>query len=187
MTCCYWCKPKERLGEITTVKVYFTDGEKRQDCNCDDPVIRVIPKTKDLEKVAFLALEELIKGPTEEEQAQGYSACLPGEGLVILYKEGYEKMVAKYEITGENIDWWGQRFLNPDGEFAPWEDRVKVRGVKIKDGIAYADFSKELYSYGGGSCSVNAIKTSIRNTLKQFPEVEQVKIFVEGKEAEIEP
>ena len=53
--------------------------------------------------------------------------------------------------------------------------------------VAYADFSRKLYSYGGGSCFANAIQTSIINTLKQFSEVDEVKILVEGREAEIEP
>ena len=72
-------------------------------------------------------------------------------------------------------------------EFGPWIDKVMVRGVKIENKVAYADFSKEFYSYGGGSCRVEAIRTAIGNTLKQFPGVEKVAILVEGKEASIEP
>jgi hypothetical protein len=187
LACGCWWKPKEGVREITEVKVYFSDGAKRHDCNCDDPVIRVIPKTKDIEKAALLALEEFIKGPTQEEQAQGHSACLPGEGTVGRFKEHYESMVAEYEGREGDANWFVRKFLSPDGKFTPWQDRVTVKSVVIKDGVAYADFSKELYSYGGGSCFVNAIVTSITNTLKQFPEVEEVKILVEGKEAEIEP
>jgi spore germination protein GerM len=184
----YWWRPKEGLREITEVKVYFIkDISKRVNCICDNPVIRKIPKTKKVEKAAFGALEELLKGPTQEEWAQGYGGCLPGKGHVRGYKKWYEEMVANYKKKGKNIDSWGQKFLGPNGKFTPWEDRVKIKTVKIKDGIAYADFSKELYSYGGGSCFTEQIETSIINTLKQFPEVKEAKILVEGKVAEIEP
>ena len=184
----YWWRPREGLREITEVRVCFIkDFSKRVDCICDNPVIRKIPKTRDVKKAAALALEELIKGPTKEEFTQGYGACLPGEGTVRRYKEHYEEMVAYYKKRGENIDEFGKKFLSPDGEFTTWQDRVKIKSVKIKHGIAYADFSKELYSYGGGSCFTESIETSIINTLKQFPEVKEAKILVEGKAAEIEP
>jgi hypothetical protein len=184
----YWWKPREGLREITEVKVYFSkDVAKKLNCICDNPVIRRVPNTRKVEKAAFWALEELIKGPTREEGKQGYGGCLPAEGYVRGYKNSYEEIVAHYKKKGENIDWWGQRFLSPNGKFTPWENRVRIKSVKVKDGIAYADFSKELYSYGGGFCFVEAIGSSIINTLKQFPEVKEVKILVEGKKAELEP
>jgi spore germination protein GerM len=188
LACGCWWKPKEEVREITGVKVYFIkDISKRTDCICDNPVIRKIPKTRNVEKAAVLALEELMKGPTQEEHVQGYSGCLPGEGHVRGYKESYEKIVAHYKESGENIDGFGKEFLSPDGKFTPWGDKVKIKSVKIKNGIAYADFSKELYSYGGGSCFVEGIETSIENTLKQFSGVQEVKILVESREAELQP
>jgi len=181
----YWAI-REKAPEITQVKVYFGRVE-REDCNCNAPVIREIPKTKKFEEAASYALEELIRGPTEEEYAKGYRGCLPSGGTIARYKEWYMKIVKAYQEQEGRIDYFGKKFLSPEGEFTPWEDRVRVKGVKIEDGTAYADFSKELYSYGGGSCFVRAIKTSIENTLKQFPRMEKVIILVEGREAEIEP
>jgi len=188
LACGCWWTPKEEVREITEVKVYFLkDFSKRTDCICDNPVIRKIPKTRDVEKAATLALEELIKGPTQEEFAQGYGACLPGKGTVGRFKEHYESIIADYEGREGNANWYLRNFLSPDGKFTPWQNRVTVKSVVIKDGVAYTDFSKELYSYGGGSCFVEAIGTSIENTLKQFSEVQEVKILVEGKEAELQP
>ncbi len=181
----YWAI-REKAPEITQVKVYFGRVE-REDCNCNAPVIREIPKTKKVEEAAFLALEELTKGPTKEEESRGYRLCLPAGGTIARYKEWYTKIIKAYHEKGGRIDEFDKRFLSAEGEFTPWGDRVRVKSVKIKDGIAYADFSKELYSYGGGSCFVRAITTSIENTLKQFPRVEKVAILVEGREAEIEP
>jgi hypothetical protein len=134
----------------------------------------------------LLALEELIKGPSKEEIAQGYGGCMPSGILIAEYKDGYMRMVKTSQESGK-IDEWGQRFLNPIGEFTPWGDRVRVISVQIKDSIAYTDFSKELYSYGGGSCRVEAIETAIVNTVMQFPNIKKVVILIEGKRAELQP
>jgi hypothetical protein len=172
--------------EYTKVAVYL--GHTNQDvCICNSPVERKIKRTKNAANAARLALEELIKGPTEEERANGYRMCLPAGGQIARYEEFYSAMMEESRQTGGGISQFGKKFLNSEGKFTPWGDRIKVRSVRIEDWTAYADFSKELYSYGGGSCSTEAIETSIVNTLKQFPEVEKVVILVEGREAQIEP
>lgn len=158
-----------RFKEIREVKVYFALRKNHPiDCICNDPVVRKIRKTNNVEEAASFALEELIKGPTQEERAKGYGGCLPAGGIIARYKEGYERMVRDYEETGQ-LDYYQQRFLSPEGKFTDWSDKVKVRGVRIEKGITYADFSKELSSYGGGSCFVEAIRSSITNTIGQFP------------------
>lgn len=177
----YWRLQEADKEEIMQIKVYFIKNiAERNDCNCDNPVIRNIPKT---EAVAVIALEELIKGPTEEEIAHGYKGCLPGEETVAAYRNWYETNI----VTAEKDDWFANKFRSPDGEFAPWGNKVIVKGVNIRDGIAYADFSKELYSYGGGACFVESINTSINNTLLQFATIKEVRIFIEGRKTIIEP
>jgi spore germination protein GerM len=184
----FWWIKEEKTSEIKQVKVYFRKYKAGStDCICRDPVIREIPKTRKTEKAAFVALDELIKGPSTEERAKGYGGCIPAGRMIAEYKEWYMKIVQAYHEHGGRADEFTKRFLSPEGTFTPWGDRVMVRGVRIKDGIAYADFSKELYSYGGGSCRVEAIESAIENTLRQFPGVEEVKILVEGKEAELQP
>jgi hypothetical protein len=176
-----------RFKEIREVKLYLRLHKNHPiDCICNDPVVRKIRKTNKVEEAALFALEELVKGTTKEESAKGYGGCIPAGSLIAEYKDGYMRMVKAYQESGK-IDEWGKRFLSQEGEFTPWGDRVRVRGVKIKDGVAYADFSKELYSYGGGSCRVEAIGSSIENTLKQFPGVEKVVIYIEGRPAELQP
>lgn len=177
----YWRFPGIVKEETTEIRVYFIkDIAERNDCNCNNPVIRNIPKT---EAKAVLALEELIKGPTKEEMAQGYNGCLPNKETVAMYRNWYETEI----ITAKEDDLFANKFRSPDGEFAPWGNKIIVRGVNIKDGVAYADFSKELYSYGGGACLAESINTSINNTLLQFPAIKEVKILVEGRDAIIEP
>jgi len=180
------CATGRRVQQTMQVKVYFGKTE-RDVCNCDAPVMRKVPKTGEVERTARLALQEMIEGPTEDEHAAGYRMCLPSGGTIERYEETYTKIVEAYRGQDGSADHFGRRFLSPEGELAPWGDRVTVREVRIVDGTAYADFSKELYSYGGGSCFAEAIETSIVNTLTQFPQVERVVILIEGREAEIEP
>ena len=61
-----------------------------------------------------------------------------------------------------------------------------LRSVTIEDGVAIADFSRELVFALAGSCNVQALVGQINETLKQFPNVEVVKIYVEGADAELE-
>lgn len=57
--------------ETMDVKVYFNNSKLGQDysCNMVSMILREIPKT---EGVARAALEELLKGPTDQEKASGY-------------------------------------------------------------------------------------------------------------------
>lgn len=62
---------------------------------------------------------------------------------------------------------------------------VGLNSVKIVDGVAYADFDKNLEKYGGGSCRVAAIQAQIAETLKQFPTVKSVVISIDGRTEDI--
>ncbi len=71
--------------------------------------------------------------------------------------------------------------LDYPGRKPDWGERVQLRGVKIVDGVATADFSKELGAYGGGSLRVGLIDQQVTGTLEQFPAVRQVSIAIEGE------
>jgi spore germination protein GerM len=58
-----------------------------------------------------------------------------------------------------------------------------LRSLTIVDGVATADFSKELKAYGGGSLRVMLLRQQIRQTLVQFPTVREVRIAIEGQTA----
>ncbi|MBP2654834.1 MAG: gerM [Firmicutes bacterium] len=59
---------------------------------------------------------------------------------------------------------------------------TKVLGVKVKNHIAYADFSDDLIkSNHGGSTAEMMLVAAIVDTLTEFPEVEKVQIMVNGK------
>lgn len=62
---------------------------------------------------------------------------------------------------------------------------VKVRGVRVKDGIATADFSRALtQKFVGGSTGERMLVGALVNTLTEFPEVKKVLITVEGERIE---
>jgi hypothetical protein len=60
-----------------------------------------------------------------------------------------------------------------------------VRGVTIADGVAAADFSREIITrsadVGGGPQAESLALQAIYLTLAQFPDVERVKVLVEGQ------
>lgn len=65
---------------------------------------------------------------------------------------------------------------------------VKINSLTIQDGVARADFSKELNTNVAGSCRVNAIRAQITETLKQFSSVNNVIISINGNsEGILEP
>jgi spore germination protein GerM len=67
------------------------------------------------------------------------------------------------------------------GRQADWGDRVRLLGLTIEDGVATANFSREMQAYGGGSARVQMIREQITQTLLQFPTVQTVQIAVEGE------
>ena len=75
--------------------------------------------------------------------------------------------------TKEEMEILGIYTVIPDG--------VKVISVKVVDGVAYIDLSKQLQNYGGGSFNAFYIREQIERTLKEFPSIEEVVITVEGK------
>ncbi|MEK9147354.1 MAG: GerMN domain-containing protein [Patescibacteria group bacterium] len=58
---------------------------------------------------------------------------------------------------------------------------IKINNFEIKEGIAYVDFSEELGIGVAGSCRVDAIKSQIEETLKQFENIKSVIISIESK------
>lgn len=58
---------------------------------------------------------------------------------------------------------------------------TKIREVRVKDDVAYVNFSKELTAYGGGSFVEQGIIGSTILTLTSFPQIERVQFLKEGK------
>ncbi len=70
---------------------------------------------------------------------------------------------------------------------ADWGERVRVMGLTIVNGVARADFSKELLANAGNAARMSLIRQQIEQTLLQFSTVKQVIITVEGQTGMLEP
>jgi len=68
-----------------------------------------------------------------------------------------------------------------EGYFTNINPGVEIQSLTVKDGIARVDFSEELEYQLGGSCRVQAIRAQITETIKQFSEIQEVIISVDGK------
>lgn len=58
---------------------------------------------------------------------------------------------------------------------------TKLLGVQMEDGVTYINFSKEFNSLSTSASSEAMVFKAIMMVARQFPEVEQVNILVEGK------
>lgn len=64
-------------------------------------------------------------------------------------------------------------------------ENVKLNSISIENKIAYVDFDNTLQYQVGGSCRVEAIRSQITETLKQFRSVEDVVISIQGEHENI--
>jgi len=159
--------------EMVEVDIYFNNKEEDPflfDCSRVWPVARKVNSHTEIfglkinrrkvEDIAQSAIEKLLKGPTSEEKEGGYVSGIPDKEEIRRYKE----------------------IIIGGGHKSPFKgDEIKLLSLKIEDGIAFIDFSKELASYGGGSCKTAAIRSQIDKTLKQFKEIKKVVISIKGQ------
>jgi hypothetical protein len=81
-----------------------------------------------------------------------------------------------------------EQVLSYPGRAPNWGPHVTLRSLTIVNGVATADFSRELQAYGGGSLRVMLIRRQITRTLMQVPSVHTVRIAIEGQtEGVLEP
>jgi spore germination protein GerM len=124
-----------------------------------ETVVRVQQRVPRAVRIGAAALNELLWGPAPPNLA-GFSTAIPTPDEVLRYP----------------------------GRGPDWGERVTLRSLTIVDGVATADFSKELKAYGGGSLRVMLIRQQITQTLLQFPTVRSVRIAIEGQtEGVLEP
>ena len=63
--------------------------------------------------------------------------------------------------------------------------KAKLHSVKVQNGTATVDFSKELQqNFSGGSTGEEMLVGSIVDTLTEFPEVQNVQILIDGAKVE---
>lgn len=135
--------------EYSTVRVFFSNTPMDPNtlkCETTYPVTREVSRFTDnpasrLGELAYIAIKELLRGPSEEEKGQGFFTSIN---------------------QGSN-----------------------VQTINVESGIATVDFTEDLNIGVAGSCKVQAIRSQITETLKQFPEIKDVVISVNGNSEEI--
>jgi spore germination protein GerM len=72
-----------------------------------------------------------------------------------------------------------------EGYFTNLNDGIKINSFNVVDGIAKIDFSRELDENMAGSCRVTAARAQIIDTLKQFSDISDVIISVNGRTEDV--
>lgn len=133
--------PSNQIEQSIKFNIYFgnkKNEKEAEECKAMSTVVREIQFTIAKEKEA---LEELLKGPTEEEKRGGYYTSI--------------------------------------------NDDVELQSLQIENGIVKIDFDEELERAIGGSCKVAFIRSQIERTLKQFPDIKEVVISINGRTDDI--
>lgn len=68
------------------------------------------------------------------------------------------------------------------GLFSDIPPETKVLALHVEDNVVIVDFSREILYYGGGLTGEQNVISQVVLTLTEYPEVEKVKILIEGKE-----
>ncbi len=164
-------QPPQPPSQPATLAIHNQDGQLLAEqaltvLSADDPEVRTVTVyfllgeelqatqrlIAETEAVGSAALNELLWGPPPNNLA-GFESAIPSPEEVLSYA----------------------------GREAGWGPRVRLLKLTIINGVATADFSKEINAYGGGSLRVKLIRDQIAQTLLQFSTVTEVVIAVEGQ------
>lgn len=63
----------------------------------------------------------------------------------------------------------------------PFPEGTQLLGVQVNDGIAYVNFSEHILTKQRDKAAENTMIKAVTLTLKEFPEISKIKIFVNGK------
>jgi spore germination protein GerM len=100
-----------------TIKLFYANQKPDKTDGCDGkvfPVTREIPKTGG---VAKAALEELFKGPTKAEEAEGFWSYFREETKSILISVKVKKGAAYVNLKGEIVEKLGSATTSCGGKF----------------------------------------------------------------------
>lgn len=73
------------------------------------------------------------------------------------------------------------------GYYSSLNTGVQIQSLLIEKGVAKADFNTKIGEGVGGACLVEAIRSQITKTLKQFPTVNDVVISIDGHTEFLQP
>lgn len=109
-------------------------------------------------------------------RSEGTAFTVQESERTVTARDTAERVRAAFEqlLAGPTADERGRGLSSaiPEG--------TRLRGVRLEDGVVWADFSRELES-GGGSASMLGRFWQIVYTATQFPDFPQVRILIEGQ------
>ncbi len=152
---------KKTESKEMAVKVFFGNKNLNNnpgDCKAVFPVERMVPNDLIVKRRAF---EEVLLGPTDAEKAQGYYSAIPSKEEMINYREQKKQEAGQAPYDGEEI---------------------KINSVKIMIGMAYIDFSPEIFVLDADDCRAEMFRAQFFETAKQFSKVGGAIITVGGVE-----
>ena len=108
--------------------------------------------------------------------------------LYYLRDNGFETVLVREVHLVEKTDEVAKAALNEliSGQiktkdaFRPLPEKTKINSIKINDGLAVIDFSKEVLNMAIGSGGESAAIQAIVNTLTEFPTITEVEFWVDG-------
>lgn len=117
----------------------------------------------------------------KERQVNVYYPRNDGTGLVAVSRTVHTDKDDKYTAAMKSL----LTGTKEKGQTNVFPKKAKLLGVTVKDGVATVDFSKELQSnFSGGSTGEEMLIGSIVNTLTDFPEIQKVRILIDGASVE---
>lgn len=117
----------------------------------------------------------------KERQVNVYYPRNDGTGLVAVSRTVHTDKDDKYTAAMKSL----LTGTKEKGQTNVFPKKAKLLGVTVKDGVATVDFSKELQlNFSGGSTGEEMLIGSIVNTLTDFPEIQKVRILIDGASVE---
>ena len=103
------------------------------------------------------------------------------EGLVLKIEK---RELSKGVLTKEIEEGINVLINGPLGKLTPTiPDGTKLLGVKIKDGVVFLNFSKEISEKhpGGSSAEIQTVYSIVNTVTLNFPDIKKAQILIEGK------
>lgn len=160
----------------------YTQGERRRALQRVDNLEQELDRLRKENETLRKELERL-----QDVRAQGQDVTV----YFVLSGETEFFLVPKVrKVFGENLPLEALKELAqgpPEGSGLnrSLPEGTRVLGLEVKDGIAYADFSREIVeNFNWGASLEGLMIAAIANTLTEFPQIQGVLVLVEGKQVE---
>lgn len=156
-------------NQTQSVRIYFGNRVKNPgsiECGKGFPVERTIRRQHSLKNMVRAVLNELLRGPTESEQREGFYSSIPSPSQIRSYKE---QLLAHVNERPNPLRTWRED-----------DTVVTVRRVIVVRDSVFVEFSHSMRAYGGGSCRVAGILGPMWQTLSELRGIRTVGWAIEG-------